>query len=316
MSEQELEIFNVLNFLNSGYELDDILNEGNFATFKSANECIEYLVNEGYIKGDLNISSDSDEETLTEEEISKKYTVAELKEILKEKGLKVSGKKQELVERVLPVLNGDNTQKGLDKFTQKSDKSIDDYELTDKAKEYIDENQWMDLYMFALVMFDFNDYEKYYNNSSVDMVQTALNFCDEVLSRALVANQFLVFIDALSAKAHVYAYNQDYESFLDYDLQRFILGLNPIIMDAQTYPSYQIINPANIINIANVVEKFDLGNLRKRFNKIWVKSNIKNTTIPKKTSFKILEKAINGADIDELNYELREKYFDKKYGFN
>ena len=50
MSEQKLEIFNVLNFLNSGYELDDILKEGNFGTFSSADECIEYLVENNYLK--------------------------------------------------------------------------------------------------------------------------------------------------------------------------------------------------------------------------------------------------------------------------
>ena len=33
MSEQKLEIFNVLNFLNNGYELEDILKEGQFGTF-------------------------------------------------------------------------------------------------------------------------------------------------------------------------------------------------------------------------------------------------------------------------------------------
>ena len=30
MSEQKLEVFNVLNFLNSGYELEDILNEDDY----------------------------------------------------------------------------------------------------------------------------------------------------------------------------------------------------------------------------------------------------------------------------------------------
>ena len=95
MSEQKLEIFNVLNFLNSGYELEDILKEGNFGTFPSAEDCINYLVENGYLSGEG--------ETISAESISKKYTVAQLKELLKENGLKVSGKKQELVERLLPV---------------------------------------------------------------------------------------------------------------------------------------------------------------------------------------------------------------------
>jgi len=290
VSEQKLEVFNVLNFLNSGYELDDILKQGNFGTFPSAEDCISYLVENGYLAGEGG--------NVTAESISKKYTVAQLKELLKENGLKVSGKKQELVERILPVLS----------------ENSGDYELTDKAKEFIEENSWIDLYMFALVAFRFEDYETYVKTSSEDDVKTALNFCDEIISRALMANQFLVFIDALSAKAHVYAYDRDYESFLDYDLQRYILGLNPIVMDAQTYATYDIINEANIINLRDVLAKFDFGSLKKRFDKIWAKSHVTNITVPKKTSYKILQKAISGADLDELNFDLKEKYFNKKFG--
>ena len=51
MSEQKLEVFNVLNFLNSGYELEDILSEDNFGTFQSGQDCIDYLVEEGYLSG-------------------------------------------------------------------------------------------------------------------------------------------------------------------------------------------------------------------------------------------------------------------------
>ncbi|MEE0025372.1 SAP domain-containing protein [Methanobrevibacter sp.] len=291
MSEQKLEIFNVLNFLNSGYELDDILKEGNFGTFSSADECIEYLVENNYLeaKGGL----------FTKESLAKKHTVAQLKELLKKHGLKVSGKKQDLVDRLFPVLN----------------ENSGDYELTEKAKEFIKENEWIDLYMFALVAFRFEDYETYVETSTEDNVHTALNFCDEIISRSLMANQFLVFIDALSAKAHVYAYDGDYETFLDYDLQRFIIGLNPIMtMDAQTYSSYDIVNAANIINLKNVTDRFDFGSLKKRFDKIWAKSHITTITVPKKVSYKVLQKALSGADLDELNFDLKEKYFNKRFG--
>lgn len=292
MSEQKLEVFNVLDYLNKGYELEDILNEDNFGTFPSGQDCIDYLVENGYLAGKGG--------AVTAEDLSKKYKVADLKELLKENGLKVSGKKQELIERLLPVLN-EGTSSG-------------DYELTEKAKEFLAENAWIDLYMFALVAFRFEDYEIYFNNSSEDNIQTAHNFCDEIISKALIANQFLVFIDALSAKAHVYAYAGDYESFLDYDLQRFILGLNPIMLDSTNYAKYDIVNHANIINLKNVTENFDFGSLKKRFDRIWEKSHITSITVPKKTSYKILQKAMAGADLDELNFDLREKYFDKKFG--
>lgn len=310
MSEQKLEIFNVLNFLNNGYELEDILNEGEFGTFSSAEECISYLVDEGYLEGDVEVTADVE---ITAEHISKKYIVSELKDILRENGLKVSGKKQELVERVLPLLKEAKDASNLNVSTS-TDKSFENLELTDKAHEFLKENEWIDLYLFALIQFRFEDYETYVEGSSAGMIETGLNFCDEVISRALVNNHFDVFRLALSAKAHVYAYAGDYESFLDYDLQHFILGLNPISLDSQSYATYEIINENNVINLRNVLKELKMGSLKKRFDKIWNKSHIKNVTVPKKTCYKTLLKAIDGADIEELNFEMREKFFNKKFG--
>ena len=310
MSEQKLEIFNVLNFLNNGYELENILNEGEFGTFSSAEECISYLVDEGYLEGDVEVTADVE---ITAEHISKKYIVSELKDILRENGLKVSGKKQELVERVLPLLKEAKDASNLNVSTS-SNKSFENLELTDKAHEFLKENEWIDLYMFALIQFRFEDYETYVEGSSAGMIETGLNFCDEIISRALVNNHFDVFRLALSAKAHVYAYAGDYESFLDYDLQHFILGLNPISLDSQSYATYEIINENNVINLRNVLKELKMGSLKKRFDKIWNKSHIKNVTVPKKTCYKTLLKAIDGADIEELNFEMREKFFNKKFG--
>ncbi|MEE1336825.1 SAP domain-containing protein [Methanobrevibacter sp.] len=310
MSEQKLEVFNVLNFLNNGYELENILNKGEFGTFSSAEECITYLVDEGYLEGDVEVTADVE---ISAEYISKKYIVSELKDILRENGLKVSGKKQELVERVLPLLKEAKDASNLN-VSASTNNSFENLKLTDKAHEFLKENEWIDLYMFALVQFRFEDYETYVEGSSVGMIETGLNFCDEIISRALVNNQFEVFRLALSAKAHVYAYDGDYDSFLDYDLQHFILGLNPISLDAQAYATYEIINEANIINLRNVLEKLKMGSLKKRFDKIWNKSHINHVTVPKKTCYKTLLKAIDGADIEELNFEMREKFFNKKFG--
>ena len=56
------------------------------------------------------VDASSSNKALTAEEISDKYTVRELREILRENGLSVSGKKPELVERVLPILNDDSNE--------------------------------------------------------------------------------------------------------------------------------------------------------------------------------------------------------------
>ena len=87
-----------------------------------------------------------------------------------------------------------------------------------------------------------------------------------------------------------------------------------IMICTQTYASYDVINEANVINLRNVLEKLEMGSLKKRFDRIWAKSHIKTTTVSKKASYKILQKALAGEDIQDLNFDVKEKYFNKKYG--
>lgn len=290
-SNLKLELFDIIYYLNKKFDMDFILNGRIYENFESGEDCVNYMVEEGF----LTKSGGG----LTAEEISKKYKVSELKDLLRQHGLKVSGKKQELVERLMPVLSSDDGDA--------------QYALTEKAYDFLKSYGWINLYNFALVAFDFEDFEKYYQKSGLDIMQAALNFSDECIKSAFESQNILVLLDSLSAKAHVYAFFQDYESFVDLDLQRYIFGLNPPFMDPEVYKRYVAIIPANIINLRNVLEKFDFGSLKKKYDKIWKVLDIKNITVSKKTSFKILERALAGADIDALNYELKVKYLDKKY---
>ena len=95
-------------------------------------------------KNKKNSDAGSDSGALTAKEVSKKYTVAELKEILKENGLSVSGKKKDLVERVLPVLNDDSAEASdeaekVDAVQTEDSGSVEDVDLSSLVgEEFVD----------------------------------------------------------------------------------------------------------------------------------------------------------------------------------
>ncbi len=82
-------------------------------------------------KKPLKVDASSKNKALTAEEISEQYTVKELKEILRKNGLTVSGKKDELVERVLPILNEDSNETSDD-----LDLSVDEKSLSSTLTNY------------------------------------------------------------------------------------------------------------------------------------------------------------------------------------
>ena len=147
-SIRDLDIFIILNFFDD-FKTYDILKIDSLSNFKNKDEIIEFLLNESLIV--------KKEDSITKESISKKYTVSQLKDVLRKNNLKVSCKKDELVERVFPVLS----------------KNADDFEVTELGKKYLIDNEWINLYQFALAAFDFDDYAEYAKTSNKNMLDTA-----------------------------------------------------------------------------------------------------------------------------------------------
>ncbi len=85
--------------------------------------------------GEEAVDAVSSNKALTAEEISEKYTVKELREILRENGLTVSGKKEDLVERVLPILNDESNEASSEEVSD-ADLPVADESLSSTLTNY------------------------------------------------------------------------------------------------------------------------------------------------------------------------------------
>lgn len=103
-------------------------------------------------------------------------TIPDLKNILRENNLRVSGKKQVLIDRIA------ENQIPLDEF--RSEK----VRVTPRGEEFLNNNEWIGFYDKFLNGFDFNDFVKYLDNNEGEFKEVTLRYLDEHLRLAQEKN--------------------------------------------------------------------------------------------------------------------------------
>lgn len=224
--------------------------------------------------------------------------VNELKDILKENNLTVTGNKSELIGRI-----NEYVPPG---FFPKME-----YYVTGKGFEFMDDHAEIDFYNLFLKNFYYHEFKKYLSEHDGDINDVSELFLLEHLECAVKKRDNKAYLDTLQALAYLNSINNSYECELHYELKLFIGGLNPIFRDETLYNYYQPINKGNIENIKDLLsdDKFDLEN---EFKRAWKSMEIKKFIIPQKKSLNILSQMISGEDRDYMNDKIREEYMTKE----
>ena len=118
-------------------------------------------------------------------------TIPDLKDILRENNLKVSGKKQELIDRVY------ENQLKLDKFRTEK------VSLTPIGEEFLKENSWIEFYDDFLNKFDFNDYVKFLDNNEGELIEVTLKYLEEHLELAKKEDNQEYINDCIIAESEI-----------------------------------------------------------------------------------------------------------------
>lgn len=227
--------------------------------------------------------------------------VVDLKDILRQNNLKVSGNKADLATRII--------ENGL--YTQIGD---DEYILSEHGEDLLLKLGWINFYELGMEMFDFSDLEIYLvQNNHTSFNEGAIKYLNEHLNKAYKTKDYYLLYDVLATKAIFYVYYEDYKKALMEELKLFQLKLNPIFLSDDEMEAYDVLEENNINNIKILSQILDISNLKKIFNRTWSYMKFDKRIINKKMSLNYLNQAIGMEDVNDLSDEIFEKYFGEKY---
>ena len=158
-------IFRVLNSLKKHNNLKIALATADMRGAATSQIIESFLFGNDFINADVNYDN-------WDEFAHDELTISDLKDILRQNNLKISGKKQELIDRIA------ENKVPLDELRTEK------VAVTESGDEFLKENQWIRLYDDFLNKFDFNDFVKYLDNNDGEIIDVTLRYLEEHLELA------------------------------------------------------------------------------------------------------------------------------------
>ena len=288
----DLDQFKLLKFIDEYHNLDLaflIINNLKLPQEISS----ELLFSEGYVTYEITKETWSDF-------ANNDLIVDDLKDILRDNGLKVSGKKQELIDRI------GESDISFDEFV--SDKLF----LTQKGKDYLNDYSWIELYMNFLNMFDFDDFNRFHDVNEGNFSEIVSKYLDEHIKLAKKNKDFDYLINCFSSKAIFAELDENLDDALNWEMRRFCLAINPVYLDKPYYNFYIPLNQENIDNLRLLNDEFSIEMLMDSFDGSWDYFKFNSYIVSKEDAKAILKRLLdNHEDLKLINKEIKDKYFGK-----
>lgn len=202
----------IISLLKDSTQFETACEYISFSTNFEASTLQEHMINEGYVKKEIS----KDNWNI----IANNLKVPELKDILRKDGQKISGKKQELIERI-------ENNVDLSAYTP-LDLIGQEYIISKKAIDYLDENNYLILSSNMLRDYDLMEYKKFLNeNNYEDSYQTQLLFLELHEKKALEEKDYDYIKTVLESKRAIYKVlkTSQEEEFVN-ELKIYSLNLN------------------------------------------------------------------------------------------
>lgn len=269
------QVFKILKFVGEGYniEIPFIMDDSLDPALK------DFLIREEYVSGNVTKETWND--------FAQDFTVPQLKNILRKNNLKVSGRKQELIDRLA------------DADISFDDFYTDKYFITDKGRDFLKAYYWIDIFNENMKHFDFDDFSFFMENHEGEFSDAAQDYLDEHLKMAFQYHDFDYLLDCYQTKCNLYLYFEDFKNVCKCNLKMFSLGVNPIYYEDSGF-GYPL-KGSVIDSLIDLSEAFGKSKVLKSFDKVWDEMDFKEFVVDKKEARNILKDLLDNEDLDEYN---------------
>ena len=282
-SEFKFGYVNYLNALNNSSDVFEVCNK-----FDISQEDFEKQgLKDGFIEEIANINC---------------FTMNEIKDVLRKYDLKVSGRKNELINRIHENLTPEQA---------KEEFPVTSYVITKKGQDFIKDNNYVFIYEeldYLKEDLGINEFDNYIlQNKNKNVYELIENYYKKIEDKMVSAKQWSEYKNIFKEENKFFMKKDDLDNSLKASLKVFILDVNNWVYDEEFQNNEIAISKDNvkIINKLLLEEKLDINQLKDLFNTAANEVKIPSFIIPKDKIFRYLILAFNGEDIDKLNKELR-----------
>ena len=224
----------------------------------------------------------------------KKYNTKTLKRILKKEGLKASGKREKIEEKILE--NGLLGQ---------------DYYLSSKSRIfYKNKKRRMNIftdYLFENYYFDeFNEY--YMDNFRKKEAKIPVEFIKQHISKAIEDKHHSNYILNTQILANHFFIKENYKRMLEYVLKSFCMNLNPI-WKVNELTSHVGIDIETYDNLIFLNEKIGKNRIIQSFYVVWDSFNFEKIIVSKYDGYRCLKDILHLKDYNKINDNLDDKFY-------
>ena len=256
----------------------------------------DYGLSKGYLKDYLienkNILNKSNEDEFLKQ--VEKLNTKSLKKLLKKHGLKASGKRKKIIERI----KDNNLLAG-------------DYYLSSKSKVFY-KNKKRRVNIFNSLPQDFyyfNDFNEYYmDNFRKKVDKIPVDFISRYVNKAIGEEDHKMFTSNNSVLAEHFYLKNDYKSMLEYVLKIFCINLNPI-WKIDDLDNHEGLSQDSYDILLFLYDKLGKNRIISAYFVVWDSFNFEKIIVSKYAGYKYLKDILNNKDYFRIVEDLDKKYY-------